>query len=389
MPGHAEDCATLHLGYGRTAAGRVGNGVGTNAYPLRTTQAPWIGPSPRSRGTGERYTLSSTQMHSNIELEGEEAEKRHLVRTATLAELRPRPGPDPRDGPRAGPAMTLYPNFEYKGYAWGMAIDLNACTGCNACVVACQAENNIPTVGKEQVRRGREMHWIRVDRYYGGELDAPLTLHQPVALHAVRERALRDGLPGGGDRALVRRPERHGLQPLRRHALLLEQLPLQGAALQLPALQRQRLQRRAVEPGARAAAQPRRHGAQPRRDGEVHLLRAAHQRDEDRGRGRRPQGRATARSRPPASRPARRAPSRSATSTTPDAKSSRWKSEPRNYGLLDELNTRPRTTLPGAHPQSEPGAGGAASLKDGNSCQAAIFPQKRRRSSRPGTRPAR
>ena len=104
-------------------------------------------------------------MHSNIELEGEEAEQRHLVRTATLAEYARDPGLIHEMGHATDRAMTLYPNFEYEGYAWGMAIDLNACIGCNACVVACQAENNIPVVGKEQVRRGREMHWIRIDRY--------------------------------------------------------------------------------------------------------------------------------------------------------------------------------------------------------------------------------
>ena len=96
---------------------------------------------------------------------------------------------------------TLYPEYRYENYAWGMAIDLNACIGCNACVVACQAENNIPDRGQDQVARSREMHWLRIDRYYKGEAGYPRDVLPAGAVHALRECALRSGLSRGGDRA--------------------------------------------------------------------------------------------------------------------------------------------------------------------------------------------
>ncbi|MGH7457061.1 MAG: 4Fe-4S dicluster domain-containing protein, partial [bacterium] len=172
-PGHPDHSVTVHLGYGRTRAGKVGTGTGFNAYALRTSEAPWFGGGLEIRKTGERYKLATTQMHHSME-------NRHLVRIGTLAEYASHPefvhelGHDP---PRE---LTLYPEHKYEGYSWGMAIDLNSCIGCNACTIACQSENNIAVVGKEQVAIGREMHWIRVDRYYEGDLDDPATYHQPV-----------------------------------------------------------------------------------------------------------------------------------------------------------------------------------------------------------------
>jgi len=172
-PGHANDCVTVHLGYGRTRAGNVGTGTGFNAYALRTAAAPWIGSGLEIRTTGERYQLATTQHHHSME-------GRELVRVATVDEFRAHPDFARAAEPEPPRDLTMYAAYPYDGYKWGMAIDLNSCTGCNACVVACQSENNIAVVGKDQVARGREMHWLRIDRYYEGTLDNPATYHQPV-----------------------------------------------------------------------------------------------------------------------------------------------------------------------------------------------------------------
>jgi len=182
QPGHAEGCATVYLGYGRTRAGRVGTGVGAASYGLRTSKTMWTAPVELAP-TGETYLLATTQDHYNIsdtKLEGSESAKRGTLRVVGLAEYVKNPeaiqemaeAPDPKD--------SIYTPWPYEGYKWGLAIDLNACTGCNACVIACQSENNIPVVGKEQVDKGREMHWIRIDRYYRGDIDRPEIYHQPV-----------------------------------------------------------------------------------------------------------------------------------------------------------------------------------------------------------------
>jgi molybdopterin-containing oxidoreductase family iron-sulfur binding subunit len=173
VPGHPDDAVTVHFGYGRTHAGRVGSGMGFNAYALRTSEAPWSGAGLTIARTGEHYPLACSQDHHSME-------GRNLVRSGTLEHFKQHPHfvHEMAEDPPAN--MTLYPEVKYEGNAWGMTIDTSACIGCNACVTACQAENNIPIVGKEQVIIGREMHWIRVDRYYGGDLDNPETFHQPV-----------------------------------------------------------------------------------------------------------------------------------------------------------------------------------------------------------------
>jgi MoCo/4Fe-4S cofactor protein with predicted Tat translocation signal len=195
LPGQAEGTAELTLGYGRRRAGRA-TGLGFNAYELRTTRALWNLPGAEIRPLGERFSFACTQNHhvlpqgrrvsgaDEIPLAGAEAERRELIRTGTLEELRRDPMfiQEEREAPK--PDESLYPGYKYAGHAWGMAIDLNVCTGCSSCVVACQAENNIPVVGKEQVQRGREMHWIRIDRYYAGSgpgaMDDPRIHNQPV-----------------------------------------------------------------------------------------------------------------------------------------------------------------------------------------------------------------
>jgi Fe-S-cluster-containing dehydrogenase component len=175
QPGQAENSITLHLGYGRTEIGRVGKGVGFNAYALRPTDALWFGDGLTIRKTGEQHSFATTQRHHQME-------GRDLLRSGTLARFVADPKTIARAEREPKRDETLYqPNeFENRGYAWGMVVDLGTCIGCNACTIACQAENNIPVVGKEQVARGREMHWIRVDTYQSDKIDNPCFDHQPV-----------------------------------------------------------------------------------------------------------------------------------------------------------------------------------------------------------------
>jgi molybdopterin-containing oxidoreductase family iron-sulfur binding subunit len=167
---------TVHLGYGRTRAGHIGNGPGFNAYALRTSDGLWSGAGAEIVATGDSYPIACTQYHHLMEGRG-------MVRAVTKDEFVKNPK-SVHEGFEAPPrTITLYPDWKYEGYKWGLSIDVNACIGCNACIVACHAENNIAVVGKEQVLRGREMHWLRVDAYFAGEPDkagALETYFQPV-----------------------------------------------------------------------------------------------------------------------------------------------------------------------------------------------------------------
>jgi Fe-S-cluster-containing dehydrogenase component len=173
LPGQARDSLTLPLGYGRRHAGRVGSGIGFDANVLRTAAEPWVGLGATVEAAGSRVDLVSTQHHQSMI-------GRDLARTETLAACRQASQASSEQHPREEALPSLYPGWDRTDHAWAMSIDLDACIGCGACTIACQAENNIPVVGKEQVQRGREMHWIRVDRYFAGEPQAPRILFQPV-----------------------------------------------------------------------------------------------------------------------------------------------------------------------------------------------------------------
>ena len=172
LPGQADGVVTLPLGYGRKKAGSTGNNKGFNAYVVRASSALWMATGGSLRKTGQDYPLACTQYHYNME-------GRELVRSASLEEFKRNPAFAHEGAEEPPKSLSLYKEFAYPGYAWGMAIDLASCNGCNACVVACVSVNNIPVVGKEQVLRGREMHWIRIDRYYEGSMEAPETFFQP------------------------------------------------------------------------------------------------------------------------------------------------------------------------------------------------------------------
>jgi MoCo/4Fe-4S cofactor protein with predicted Tat translocation signal len=176
--GHPDNSATIFLGYGRKRAGRVGTAQGFDAYALRTSAAPWIATGLQIRKTGEIYNLASTQGYQSMDTP--DGAHRPLVRETTLEEYRKEPDFAKEEEP--APGLTLYKPYPYKeeDYAWGMTIDLNSCVGCNNCMVACQSENNIAVVGHEQTLLGRHMHWIRVDAYYQGDRDNPKAFFQPV-----------------------------------------------------------------------------------------------------------------------------------------------------------------------------------------------------------------
>ena len=176
QPGHADGAITIALGFGRTHCGRVGKNVGFNANLIRSTDGFWYASGFEIAATGETYQHATTQERGLAE----HMNDRPLYREVNVAEYKSNPKviEEMEELPKL---HSVYPEISYtQGNQWGMAIDLGTCTGCNACVVACQAENNSPVVGKDQVIRGREMHWIRMDRYYVGSEDEPRAVEQPL-----------------------------------------------------------------------------------------------------------------------------------------------------------------------------------------------------------------
>jgi MoCo/4Fe-4S cofactor protein with predicted Tat translocation signal len=197
IPGHPDGSVTLPLGYARRNGGRVAGGLGFNAYAVRTSGALLFAPGATMKKTGDTYVFAVTQSHytdersvtaggngkGNESLEGVEAGVRGIVRVATLDEFKQNPNfaheiegvpedPTPND--------TMFSSWRYDKNAWGMAIDQNSCVGCNACVASCYAENNIAVVGKHNVEVGRIMQWLRIDTYYEGDLESPRAHFQPM-----------------------------------------------------------------------------------------------------------------------------------------------------------------------------------------------------------------
>ncbi|MGZ8867915.1 MAG: 4Fe-4S dicluster domain-containing protein, partial [Thermoanaerobaculia bacterium] len=184
VPGYPEGAATIYLGSGRPNGGKVATGAGTNTYPLRPSTSLHGGPGAQIKLTSRAaYPIACTQEHQSIDpkVVGE----RGIIRDASFEEYQKNPkfAQIVHSAPEPGLEHmheSMYTPYEYKGHAWAMVIDTTVCTGCNGCMMACQSENNISVVGKEEVVKEREMHWLRIDRYYKGDPENPEVFHQPV-----------------------------------------------------------------------------------------------------------------------------------------------------------------------------------------------------------------
>jgi Fe-S-cluster-containing dehydrogenase component/anaerobic selenocysteine-containing dehydrogenase len=178
QPGQAEGTVSVTLGYGHTNSGPVCTNIGVNMYPyvrINSGTREYGFVVEKLENTLKKSLLALTQIHSSME-------GRPIVRETVLSEYKK----DPSSGNEfhkefESSHKTLYPEIKYDAFHWGLAIDLNSCVGCNSCVIACQAENNIPVVGKDEVTRRRIMHWMKIDRYYSDNQDDPKVYFQPLA----------------------------------------------------------------------------------------------------------------------------------------------------------------------------------------------------------------
>ena len=178
QPGLHSQVVSVALGYGRQSVGKIGNQAGINVFPFIQSKGQHLvfsGQPVQIRKTGKFYKLAATQWHGATE-------NRPIINDIILSQYRKNPSAEKHTDPhlRLEAVPSIWPAHEYKSYRWGMAIDLNSCTGCGACVIACQAENNVPVVGREQVRVSRQMHWLRIDRYYSGSPAHPDVVFQPM-----------------------------------------------------------------------------------------------------------------------------------------------------------------------------------------------------------------
>ncbi|HZQ51775.1 MAG TPA: molybdopterin oxidoreductase [Bryobacteraceae bacterium] len=173
QPGHPDGTVGIDLGWGRWQSGRAGNGAGFNAYAIRTSDALWTGTGVELRKLSKPYPLATTQMQKTMA-------DRDVVIWNTLEGYKQNPNFAQQKEHEPPENLTLYPHWDYRGYAWAMSIDLTACVNCQACVIACQAENNIAVVGKEQVLARRAMHWLRIDTYFEEDWNAPSVYYIPI-----------------------------------------------------------------------------------------------------------------------------------------------------------------------------------------------------------------
>ena len=219
VPGQADGVVVVTLGQGRRS-GRVAGGVGYNAYLIQSSGSPWAQAGATLKKTGDIYDICVTKSHhidqravyaggdgsGTHSIEGNESLDRGIIRYATLSQFKADPEfahvGEGRDVPE--PDETMFPAYRYDKNAWGMSIDLNSCVGCNACVAACYAENNIPVVGRQQVKIGRIMQWIRIDTYFEGDLAAPRAHFQPMTCHHCENAPCEQVCPVG---ATVHSPE--------------------------------------------------------------------------------------------------------------------------------------------------------------------------------------